>query len=166
MLKYLKFLLKSTNQHGVHSPFVYAYVTRGLYCGKKYRGPVHRRILFRTIAYFGAGSIHIAEASDERLSVFLKTCFPGIAINPAERPRITCYNKPLIPGEVSRFLSETDFKGDHILVLEKIHRNKTAEKTWEMVKENGKVVVTIDLFYAGIVFFREGQAREDFIIRP
>lgn len=28
---YLKFLLKSTNQHGVHSPFVFKLVTKGLY---------------------------------------------------------------------------------------------------------------------------------------
>ena len=28
---YLKFLLKSTNEHGVHSPFVYNFVTRCLY---------------------------------------------------------------------------------------------------------------------------------------
>ena len=31
MFPYLQFLLKSTNQHGVHSPFVYDYITRGLY---------------------------------------------------------------------------------------------------------------------------------------
>ena len=28
---YLKFLLKSQNQHGLHSPFVYYFVTKGLY---------------------------------------------------------------------------------------------------------------------------------------
>lgn len=33
---YLKFLLKSTNQHGVHSPFVYDFVTKCLYDKTKY----------------------------------------------------------------------------------------------------------------------------------
>ncbi|AQS93459.1 hypothetical protein BXQ17_04880 [Polaribacter sp. BM10] len=32
--KYLQFLLKSSNQHGVHSPFVYNIVTMGLYIKK------------------------------------------------------------------------------------------------------------------------------------
>ncbi|WP_299665753.1 class I SAM-dependent methyltransferase [uncultured Polaribacter sp.] len=30
-IEYLKFLLKSTNQHGVHSPFIFKFVTAGLY---------------------------------------------------------------------------------------------------------------------------------------
>ncbi len=34
--QYIKFLLKSTNQHGVHSPFVYNFVTKCLYDKKKY----------------------------------------------------------------------------------------------------------------------------------
>ena len=36
IIKYIKFLLKSTNQHGVHSPFVYQFVTKCLYDKKKY----------------------------------------------------------------------------------------------------------------------------------
>lgn len=34
--QYIKFLFKSTNQHGVHSPFVYQFVTKCLYDKKKY----------------------------------------------------------------------------------------------------------------------------------
>ena len=34
--QYIKFLLKSTNQHSVHSPFVYQFVTKCLYDKKKY----------------------------------------------------------------------------------------------------------------------------------
>lgn len=34
--KYLQFLLRSTNQHGVHSPFVFKFVTRCLYDNSKH----------------------------------------------------------------------------------------------------------------------------------
>mgnify|MGYP005666551659 CR=1 FL=1 len=34
--QYIKFLLKSTNQHGVHSPFVYNFVTKCLYDKRRY----------------------------------------------------------------------------------------------------------------------------------
>ena len=33
---YIKFLIKSTNQHGVHSPFIYNFVTKCLYDSEKY----------------------------------------------------------------------------------------------------------------------------------
>ncbi|EDP69654.1 SAM-dependent methyltransferase; O-methyltransferase [Flavobacteriales bacterium ALC-1] len=36
ILAYIKFLFNSTNQHGVHSPFIYNFVTKCLYDKKKY----------------------------------------------------------------------------------------------------------------------------------
>jgi predicted O-methyltransferase YrrM len=43
IFQYIKFLYKSTNQHGVHSPFVYDLVTQCFYDKKKY--PVYKSIL-------------------------------------------------------------------------------------------------------------------------
>jgi len=37
LVSYLKFLLSSTNQHGIHSPFVYDLVTKCFYDTKKYQ---------------------------------------------------------------------------------------------------------------------------------
>lgn len=37
VIAYIKFLFSSTNQHGVHSPFVYQFVTKCLYDKKKYQ---------------------------------------------------------------------------------------------------------------------------------
>lgn len=36
IIQYIKFLLKSTNQHGVHSPFVYNLITKCFYDKRKY----------------------------------------------------------------------------------------------------------------------------------
>lgn len=36
IIQYIKFILKSSNQHGVHSPFVYNFVTKCLYDKTKY----------------------------------------------------------------------------------------------------------------------------------
>ncbi|WP_458627299.1 O-methyltransferase [Winogradskyella sp. PC D3.3] len=36
ILAYIKFLLSATNQHGVHSPFIYSFVTKCLYDKSKY----------------------------------------------------------------------------------------------------------------------------------
>lgn len=46
---YIKFLLKSTNQHGVHSPFVYQFVTKCLYDKKKYDAYKHLQNYRKTL---------------------------------------------------------------------------------------------------------------------
>ncbi len=65
VLAYIKFLLSSTNQHGVHSPFIYNFVTKCLYDKKKYEAyskiKDYRNALFRNndtieITDFGSGS--------------------------------------------------------------------------------------------------------------
>ncbi|WP_268222995.1 hypothetical protein [Sinomicrobium oceani] len=164
MLSYLKFLWRSTNQHGVHSPFVYAYVTRGLYKAYRFRGPRACKILFRTLAYFKVPDITITE-EHPALTGLLKGYFPGIPIVPSGG-KLYYFNAGLQPDDVPGLLNIAKSDPDRILVIEGIHRRKTSARAWKMIRTNPSITVTVDLFYAGVVFFREGQARENFIIRP
>lgn len=52
-----------------------------------------------------------------------------------------------------------------VFVFDDIYWSKPMTEAWEEIKAHPKVSVTIDLYQMGIVFFREGQAKEDFIIR-
>ncbi len=52
-----------------------------------------------------------------------------------------------------------------VLIFDDIHWSKDMEETWEIIKANEKVKVTIDLFYMGLVFFRKEQPKEHFKIR-
>jgi len=65
LIAYIKFILKSTNQHGVHSPFVYNFITKGIYKPKintqisyfkKYRKVLLKNREYITVKDFGAGS--------------------------------------------------------------------------------------------------------------
>lgn len=65
ILSYITFILKSTNQHGVHSPFVYNLVTKCFYDKTKFseynRLKSYRKALLKSIEHidiidFGAGS--------------------------------------------------------------------------------------------------------------
>ncbi|MBC3757736.1 class I SAM-dependent methyltransferase [Hyunsoonleella sp. SJ7] len=55
LIQYIKFLIKSTNQHGVHSPFVFDLVTRCFYDKKEYPSygslARYKASLLRTDAY-------------------------------------------------------------------------------------------------------------------
>lgn len=42
-----------------------------------------------------------------------------------------------------------------ILIFDDIHWSKEMEEAWQEIKENGKVTLTIDLFFIGIVFLRK-----------
>ncbi|WP_432264581.1 O-methyltransferase [Autumnicola lenta] len=80
LVSYIKFLLKSQNQHGLHSPFVYELVTKCFYDRKKY--PAYdllksfRRSLLKNDNYikvtdFGAGS-RVFKSDKRKISAVAK----------------------------------------------------------------------------------------------
>lgn len=78
--QYIKFLLKSTNQHGVHSPFVYNLVTKCFYDTTKHLAYKHilnyRKALLKndtkiTITDLGVGS-HVAKQKERFVSEMAK----------------------------------------------------------------------------------------------
>lgn len=52
-----------------------------------------------------------------------------------------------------------------VLIFDDIHWSPGMAKAWDSIKAHPKVTVTLDLFQVGIVFLREGQAKQDFVIR-
>ena len=81
ILAYLKFLWKSTNQHGVHSPFVYGLVTMCFYDKSSYSVykiiSEYRKSLLRKeqpieVTDFGAGS-RVFNSSERKISAIAKT---------------------------------------------------------------------------------------------
>lgn len=80
IIAYIKFLLKSTNEHGVHSPFVYNFITKCLYDKKRYNNyddlKAYRSQLLNSkesleITDFGAGSKRMSN-SKRRVSKMVK----------------------------------------------------------------------------------------------
>jgi predicted O-methyltransferase YrrM len=90
IIAYIKFLIKSTNQHGVHSPFVYSLLTECLYKrDKKHR--FTKLVAFRKsllndsrvirVTDFGAGS-RVFKSNDRKVSSIAKNA--GISIKRAK----------------------------------------------------------------------------------
>ena len=98
---YIKFLLKSTNEHGVHSPFVFDLVTKCFYDNtdfadykrlKKYRFSLLENKNSIEVTDFGAGS-KIFKSNSREISQIAKTA--GISEKRAELLfRITRYFQP------------------------------------------------------------------------
>ena len=54
---------------------------------------------------------------------------------------------------------------DSVWIFDDIHWSQDMEEAWGIIKNHEKVKVTIDTFLWGIVFFREEQEKEHFVIR-
>ncbi|MEW4925287.1 class I SAM-dependent methyltransferase [Algibacter sp. 2305UL17-15] len=99
--QYIKFLLKSTNQHGVHSPFVYDLVTTCFYDTSKYKDyhkiEDFKKRLKRTnhkinVTDLGAGSQKIKSRSRKVSDIIKHVCISNK--NAKLLYRITNYFKP------------------------------------------------------------------------
>jgi len=72
------------------------------------------------------------------------------------------------PGDtiLSYFKSCLPKMSDHsMMVFEDIYRSREMRSAWEEIKSYPEVIVTIDLFWLGLVFVRRAQRKEDFFIR-
>ena len=54
---------------------------------------------------------------------------------------------------------------DTVFIFDDIHWSKEMEEAWEHIIANSEVTLSIDLFFLGIVFFRKGLSKENFLIR-
>ncbi|MDQ8053050.1 MAG: class I SAM-dependent methyltransferase [Pedobacter sp.] len=52
-----------------------------------------------------------------------------------------------------------------MLIFDDIYWSEGMKEAWQEIKSHPQVTITIDLFWIGLVFFREGQAKEHFKIR-
>lgn len=52
-----------------------------------------------------------------------------------------------------------------LLIFDDIYWSEGMKEAWEIIKAHPKVIVTVDLFWIGLVYFKKGQAKEDFLIR-
>jgi predicted O-methyltransferase YrrM len=54
---------------------------------------------------------------------------------------------------------------DSVWIFDDIHWSQDMEDAWELIKNHTTVKVTIDTFQWGLVFFRQEQEKEHFVIR-
>lgn len=170
-LKYLRHYLVSHSRHGTHSPFVYQLVDEVLY-----RKPTVEQLNAVPLFYKRAGKRAIKKY------LFLERFLGTFAFETFKiRGKVIQQDLLELFGQIRRddfprviyyidtdedYLSVLDDVDEHaILIIEEPHASKNNEKYWNLLKQAETVVVTIDLFHLGLVFFKKGQRKEDFVIR-
>lgn len=158
-INYFKFLLKSQNQHGLHSPFVYDFVTKGLYNKKiknidlkeyselKKISQKQKKILSKILIYFKINTVFFDLMRFRKSS---NNDYKILFINNLN---------------ILKILTFSNLSTKHIILVSGIYQDKKSYNLWLNVIKNKDALVTIDLFYFGLIFLRKKQAKEHFIIR-
>lgn len=73
------------------------------------------------------------------------------------------HRKPVTLEYFNKCLEKSHEKS--VFVLDDIYWSPEMKEAWEEIKADERVSVTVDLFFMGIVFFRKGQVKQDFVIR-
>jgi predicted O-methyltransferase YrrM len=52
-----------------------------------------------------------------------------------------------------------------VFIFDDIHWSEEMHEAWQFIREHKEVMISIDLFYVGLVFFRKNQPKQDFVLR-
>lgn len=159
ILAYINYLIRSKNQHGIHSPFVFDFVTKGLY--QKQRNP--KKLELNT------SDLDFSKSEEKLLHKILNYFKIDSEFN-------VIINSTKTSGKIHKILYYNDLNNLNIyllnhnssvemLIIRRIHQSKESEKKWQEIIKIEDATVTMDLFYFGLVFFRKEQRKEHFIIR-
>lgn len=185
---YLKFLWDSTNSHGVHSPFIFKLVTRCFYPRELSLGRRDYKDLNTGMSYSKAQLIYRLLRYFKPAKLFVLGEDTGIITElfrrMGEKANLQLwFFSPIapIPGTIDLiYISGND--GDEVVsslesvlpntgnnticIIDNIHTSPQSQEAWERIKANPRIKVTVDVYHLGLVFFRQEQASQHFIIRP
>ncbi|WKW47615.1 hypothetical protein P3875_06050 [Myroides sp. JBRI-B21084] len=159
MFSYLQFLLKSTNEHGVHSPFVFNYITKGLYQQKQNTTAANKtnKWVMLTLNYFNPKTIYFltndfALATNESI-IKKKTNSTNAAFIVANFNTVTYQSLTQAINTLTN---------DQLLL---ITYNTYPKKFLNDIKSNSEITLVIDFYYGCLLSKRTEQPKQNFRIR-
>ncbi len=159
MLKYIFFWLKSSNEHGVHSPFVFNYLTKGIYkqhfTNFKNNPKIHW--LVKTIEYFHISKIY---SNDSNLNNELKNYSSLLVDNSSEANLLVFNSNSISFSELDKIVRKLETHQYLILI------NDNYDKNFQnYIKKHKEIIVSLDFYFATFISKRTEQKKEHFYLR-
>nr|WP_297309409.1 hypothetical protein [uncultured Flavobacterium sp.] len=154
MLAYLKFWLKSSNQHGLHSPFVYNYLTKGLYEVEQISENKKFNWVFKTIKYFQPSKIYV-ESNLQSNFIDFKDLFVA-----SKKDADLLFVQNLNINQIEHIIEEM---GSKQLLF--ICNEKYDSSIQKRLRENDKITLVVDFFVGSLISKRTEQLKQNFFLR-
>ena len=168
LYKYFNYYFKAANGkgHGVHSPFVFNFITDVLNSKELNEQAAstnkYRALVNGMIAFYKPSAVMELEAASSNQVHALKE------IDNAATIGLFYLKQNKNAEDLTNYFNAAlkKLNTESILIFDGIHDSKELEASWETIKMNNEVKLTIDLYKLGIVFFRQEQLeKENFTIR-
>jgi hypothetical protein len=159
-LEYLKYKWTAKGRHGIHSPFVYAFVEDVIQNRKKIT-------ITNAIAIPGVPQPYVilanrlAQRYNYRAILTLHDneteANPDVLILPGDEPHL---------WETAAGKYFQRLKKDSVVFVIDIHKTAAHSKTWELLCARKGTLMSIDLYGMGLLFFKEEfKEKQHFVLR-
>lgn len=167
---YFKFWLKSSNEHGVHSPFVFNWITQGVYLKNPSWKARSRKEVFveRVIAYFKPEQVVWLSLSPVSDILMRQTMF---FLNTDSLTTLSKGVQMIYIDGTQSVDSETVIEtllslgNDGFVLVDKRADKSETKVLWEALLVSDKTTVTMDFYYFGMAFVRREQFKQHFAVR-
>lgn len=167
MIDYIRFLLKSTNEHGVHSPFLFSLITKGLYSRNRLWNDKKRKDVFveRVLSYFQPKLIMSSSLKEKTYTFLANSNYVPWDSENCDKVDVffidenTQLNKEVLVSCLSKM------KNDAFVLMDKRARLNSTKKLWEIIVDSDTVSLSVDFYFFGLAFVRKEQLKQHFLIR-